>query len=140
MMPAFLLALIILFAFVFTAALADSPTVIYSGECGSEAVWTLDSEGTLIISGSGRMTNYKTAGAVPWYLERETIKKVVVEPGIERIGDYAFDACAVTEVNLPDGLVTIERYAFYGCDKLTELNIPDSVTSIGNYASGTAPL
>lgn len=35
---------------------------------------------------------------------------------------------------IPEGIATIERYAFYGCYSLTSITIPDSVTSIGNFA------
>lgn len=35
---------------------------------------------------------------------------------------------------IPDGVATIEAYAFYGCDGLTSLVIPDSVTGIGSSA------
>jgi hypothetical protein len=35
---------------------------------------------------------------------------------------------------LPEGLVSIENMAFYGCNSLTSISIPDSVTSIGGDA------
>ncbi len=33
-------------------------SVVASGECGANAVWSLDSEGVLTISGSGEMASY----------------------------------------------------------------------------------
>ncbi|MDE6442324.1 MAG: leucine-rich repeat domain-containing protein [Clostridia bacterium] len=35
------------------------------------------------------------------------------------------------ELIIPDGVTSIESYAFYNCDGLTNVTIPDSVTSIG---------
>ena len=40
----------------------------------------------------------------------------------------------VESVTIPDGVKTIERFAFYGCKKLSKISIPDSVTSIGERA------
>ena len=35
---------------------------------------------------------------------------------------------------IPDSVVLIEKYAFYGCSELTYIVIPDSVTTINDYA------
>ncbi len=40
----------------------------------------------------------------------------------------------VAELVIPDGVISIGNYAFYGYDRLTSITIPDSVTSIGSYA------
>ena len=37
-------------------------------------------------------------------------------------------------VTIPDGITTIEDYAFAGCASMTSVTIPDSITHIGNYA------
>lgn len=59
----------------------------------------------------------------------------VVPEGVTTINDYAFGmAIALTSVTLPDSLVTINDYAFYGCTNLTSIAIPDSVTTIGDSA------
>ncbi len=39
-----------------------------------------------------------------------------------------------TELILPDGLLTIEAYAFIGIGSVTTLSLPDGLTAIGDYA------
>ena len=54
---------------------------------------------------------------------------------LKTIGVYAFRSCqGLTEIVLPDGVVSIEAGAFYTCSRLETIVIPNSVTSIGNSA------
>ena len=41
---------------------------------------------------------------------------------------------AITRVEIPEGIESIDSYAFYQCAKLTEIEIGSTVTSIGQYA------
>ena len=108
--------------FIFSAA---------SGICGSDLIWMLTYDGTLIISGVGEMYGYRFDSA-PWYENRELISRVVVESGVQSIGMYAFANCArLTEVEIPDSCTSIGAYAFAHCASLSELEIPDSVQCIG---------
>ena len=51
------------------------------------------------------------------------------------IGDRAFGWCsALTSVNIPNGVTSIEWGTFYGCSSLKSADIPEGVTSILNYA------
>ncbi len=49
------------------------------------------------------------------------------------IGASAFAYNRLTEVTLPESVISIDRYAFYD-NRLTGVTIPNSVTSIGRYA------
>ncbi len=101
-----------------------------SGNCGDNLTWTLDDNGTLTISGTGRMTNY-TSSESPFYALRSSIKKVVIEEDVTSIGNYAFYYCtSLTEVFFSDGITAIGEYAFYRCSKITEIQLPESLTSI----------
>ena len=66
-----------------------------SGTCGAEdggtnITWTLDDEGTFTISGTGAMADYDAASSVPWNGSVATIKTVVIEDGVSKIGANAF--------------------------------------------------
>lgn len=111
---------------------ASASYIVYSGACGQEQTWFLDSEGTLTISGTGRMTNFSDSG--PWgqdYKIRNAIKKVIVCEGVTSIGEHAFVLCQnVSEVILPEGIVSIGEYAFSSCKSITRIKLPDSLTVI----------
>ena len=56
-----------------------------------------------------------------------------LEPNFEKSTIFP-DCCFVGEYTIPDGVTSINDYAFRDCTSLTSLIIPNSVTSIGNSA------
>ena len=131
------LSVFLVLCFVLTllpAAFADSPT---SGACGDNLTWTLDGDGTLTISGTGKMwdSDYYNDYDVPWADFLASIEKVVISKGVTSIGNEAFKWCErLTNVTIPDSITSIGNSAFSGCSSLTSVTIPDSVTSIGEWA------
>ncbi len=111
------------------------------GECGADGnnlIWTLDREGTLIISGTGDMKDFGYDNYPSWYDLKKRIKKVIIEAGVTSIGDDAFDYCGnLTSVNISSGVTSIGYDAFADCRNLTSINIPDSVTNINSCAFST---
>jgi len=102
-----------------------------SAQCGENLTWTLDSEGTLNISGTGAMWDWSITDTRPWEDSWSDIKTVVIGAGVTHIGNYAFRSCIGLErVEMPDGLLTIGNHAFAQCYDLTNVEIPDSVHSI----------
>ena len=88
-----------------------------SGKCGLACAWTLDDEGTLTISGSGRMTDYSKNSyqSIPWYSHMAEIKKAVID-GPETIGERAFFyARNMKEVVIGSSVKSIGEAAFTGC-------------------------
>jgi len=116
-----------------------SVEAVLEGDCGDDCYFTLYSDGTLLIEGTGEMTNYHSTKSAPWFDCRESVYKVVIEEGITKIGNQAFRKCKnLCEVVLPDGLVSIGANAFISCSSLTSICIPASVEDIGSWAfSGT---
>lgn len=102
-----------------------------SGDC----TVTLDSEGTLTVSGPGAMANYDSeVENSPWYGKRNDVRKVIVQSDVTKIGDEAFsESTNLTSVAISEGVATIGRAAFYGCTSLAEIVFPDGVTTIEGY-------
>ena len=104
-----------------------------SGSCGDNLTWTIDYEGTLIISGKGDMYNWDYDGS-PWFSNRKDIKTIIIENGIASIGDYAFwDCSSLTRVTISDSVTSIGEWAFSDSG-LTSITIPRSMTIIGDHA------
>ena len=141
-MKKFILATI--FAVFVTAVMmttgAMAATIVASGECGAngdDVTWTLDSEGTLTISGEGWIDDYKFDSfdsAAPWHQTaiNQDIKKVIINEGVMAIGKYAFYRCeSLTSVTIPNSLERIYDYAFSNTG-LANIYIPGSVEYIGD--------
>lgn len=62
------------------------------------------------------------------------INTVIIPDTVTVIKASAFYSSNCTNIQLPNGLKTIERYAFECCYRLEKIEIPDSVTEIGEYA------
>lgn len=109
--------------------------IVDSGTCGKDAVWQLDSDGTLTVSGTGAMYNISSQYTIPWADEKKLIKKVVISEGITNVGNQAFDGCKnLTDVTIADSVLTLNESAFSGCSALASVVIPNSVTRIGVFA------
>ncbi len=115
------------------SVLAEAKT--YSGTCGENITWSLDSEtGVLDITGTGDMPYFSSSESAPWSLYRLLAKTVNISDGITSIDNYAFyDFANLVDVNIPESVTNIGSYVFYDCTSLTAVTIPDSVTSMGNY-------
>lgn len=108
------------------------------GDSGSNVTWSLDDNGTLTISGSGKIEDYRSDIDQPWYSNRSDITSVIIEPGVTSIGSQAFYYCSnLTSITIPSGLTSIGEMAFFYCSALTSVTIPNSVISIGNFAFGS---
>ncbi|MBQ4248872.1 MAG: leucine-rich repeat domain-containing protein, partial [Clostridia bacterium] len=111
------------------------------GSCGENVSWTLDADGVLTISGAGKMDDYEYYGSpsegktAPWYEQKDSIKKVIIEDGVTSIGSNAFLNCgSVTSVEAAQSVESIGGNAFWNCSALVSIEIPKNVKSIGGYA------
>ena len=115
--------------------IVDDGTVIGSGSCGSTVYWKLYSSGTLYISGFGKMNDYEFPGVnPPWYSQASSIKKVVIQEGINHIGNYAFKFCSnLTKVSIPESAYDIGEGAFAWCDSLNTVKLPEGLQQISDW-------
>jgi len=118
---------------------AAEPVVLATGWSGY-TIWTLTDDGVLTVSPSGQLWNgkcnmkdyYKVNGVLtmPWTPYADQITKIVVEEGVNSVGQLAFFTLPnLTEVVLADTVEQIRGYAFKNCDKLTTINL-DNVPRI----------
>ncbi|MCF0134804.1 MAG: leucine-rich repeat protein, partial [Lachnospiraceae bacterium] len=112
--------------------------------CGDSLTWELQGEGTLVITGTGKMWSFghtwdesahKWVTSAPWGQYWESIDSISLPEGLKSIGDLAFEGMNITEITIPSTVTYIGIAAFYGCVDLSgELVIPESVTRIRDYA------
>ena len=125
-----LISLVFVFA-LFPGFKIKAAEIVDQGDCsadGSNVTWTLDSDGTLTISGTGGMKDRA-------FYVNQNIKKVVIKDGVTSIGADAFSNCkSLTSIKIPNSVTVIGNSTFENCKSLTSITIPNSVTSIGNYA------
>ena len=120
--------------------------VIGTSGCGDDLVWTLYEDGEMVISGTGKMSNYTNYGMIrenkaPWKEHIDKITTLTIEKGVTTIGDSAFiKGKNISKVTIPDGVTYIGEEAFSDCKSLTDITLPESVTSFGgeNVFAGCA--
>lgn len=130
---ALFLALVMCLSLLPVGAWAEELTIIASGYCGGDTSaeydeasksyknlsWTLDEEGTLTISGEGKMMDYSYYTDVPWYPSGYFIKSVNIGKNVTSIGIFAFSYCgSLTSVTIPGSVQSVGALAFYNCFSL----------------------
>jgi len=120
----------------------EDPNAFNIGEgesrCGEFVYWSLNG-GVLTIRGKEEMYDFKER-QTPWYGNRTSITKIVIEEGVTYIGDYAFSYCSqATQVVIPYSVYFIGHGSF-SHSGLQSVTIPSSVTSMEDcvFASCTS--
>ena len=134
-----------LFTLLLAVAASVGTMFAESGTCGENLTWDL-TDGVLIISGTGDMTNWdcvslcisgycEYSSDCPWFDYRDNIEKVIIGNNVTSIGEDAFSQCKkLTSLTIPNSVTSIGGGAFSNCSGLTSIIIPNNVTSIGSYA------
>ena len=106
---------------------------VYSGICGENVNWTLDNEGTMMISGNGATSaiSYSGSNGETWDDIKKNVITVKVEAGVTSIAENMFKGCSMVEsVELPENLVAVGQRAFWGCTRLADINLPEGINEI----------
>ncbi|MBR5201882.1 MAG: leucine-rich repeat domain-containing protein, partial [Clostridia bacterium] len=110
---------------------------LLSGSCGANAVWSLNVvTGLLTISGTGAMER-ATISQLPWYYYRTLVKTAVINNGITRICDYAFNDCTkLTSISIPASVESIGLNVFNSCTSLKSINVDSNNQYFSNDQYG----
>lgn len=125
---------------------ANFDSYLAGNEAPDRVLWSHDGAGTMTFSGTGNMADYIDSSNRPWYGVQESITRAVIEEGVARIGAFAFHGfeklasveipntvtsigmssfyrTALTSVEIPAGMKSIEPGPFLGCSNLATVNI-----------------
>ncbi|WP_050008319.1 leucine-rich repeat domain-containing protein [Butyrivibrio sp. WCE2006] len=120
-----LLLVITLFALLFIRKEVIAANVVDSKTEGT-ITWTLYTDGTLNIVGSGEITSNLSYNNF-----KSNVKEIVIGNGISMIGSSAFsDFQNLEHITIPSSVTIIKEYSFHDCKSLKNLVIPNSVTDI----------
>ena len=148
-------AILLTFSLLFLSAspISVSHAAEIKGTCGAKCSYTLSEDGVLTISGTGMITKKFDQDEKI----NKKIKSVVIEDGIEKIGEKcfegmnyqnvdvvlpttlteigesAFDTFCSSDIQFPNGLKKIGDYAFAE-NYLKRVVLPDSLKELGIYA------
>ena len=134
------LAVIMAVAMMICAIPFTASAAIYSGTCGDNLTWALDTEtGVLEIDGEGEMYDYEYSGNMrsPWYDYRSYIKTVEFGEGVTSIGNYAFAYTGITgDLVVPPNIKNIGMNAFR-VSGIEKVSVNSERISFGAFAECT---
>lgn len=105
------------------------------GSCGDNVYWEYKENGTLIISGNGKMNSYRSPGdektTPPWRIYSRGINEIIIEKGVESLGAVCFVDCQfVQKIVIPASIEEIGEAAFIDCFDLKEIYFYGDAPSI----------
>ena len=121
-------------------------------QCGDNCYGTLAEDGTLTISGTGKMWDYESGYKSAFAGYKDKILHVVIGDGITKIGDYAFGGYPsgsyypdwndsfgsvfhwIESVSIGTGVQEIGKCSFSAARELKSIDIPGNVQTIGYEA------
>lgn len=117
----------------------NNEVTVIAGKCGEDIAFSFDGS-VLRISGSGAMYNYTDPALTPFADFRSSVSELVIEDGIESIGNCAFGGfTAVTRLYVPGSVDVIGSRAFGECTALTSVTLGEGVRVIGPKAFEKCP-
>lgn len=67
------------------------------------------------------------------------LSNIKLSKNIKTIGQRTFHGCAITTLDIPDGVTYIDKEVFYNCTKLESIELPAGVTTVGNQTFYNCP-
>ena len=130
------IALVLCMVLALLPAGVSAAEIVDSGNCGANPpteppgpfydtlTWTLDSDGLLTISGKGETYDHSFAYGRSPFANNASIRRVVIEPGMTKLGDEMFVRCSnLTKVTIPATVQEIGDNVFCDCTSLKEIEV-----------------
>ncbi|MBO5859967.1 MAG: leucine-rich repeat protein [Clostridia bacterium] len=122
-----ILSIILVVAMIFSSSaliLSANAEAYAGGPAGENATWTIDSDGTLTISGTGKVeVDYCNP---PWQAYDDRIVKIVIEEGLTEIASGVFyRALNCISISIPSTVSHIHNYAFPYADSLERFEVAE---------------
>ena len=115
---------------IFPNVRANFDSYLAGNEAPDRVLWSHDGAGTMTFSGTGNMADYIDSSNRPWYGVQESITRAVIEEGVASIGAFAFHGFNnLASVEIPNTVTSIGASSFYGT-ALTSVEIPAGMKSI----------
>lgn len=134
----------------------DTP-IPKAGQCGEQAVWFINEDGVLRISGRGNVYRYSESQREPWYAYKDEIRAFVVDHGIHSLNGISFknyekletaemadsvsslpktfeNCTALKNVCFSRSIRYIPSHCFWKCTSLESIFLPENITEIENHA------
>ncbi|MBQ3903436.1 MAG: leucine-rich repeat protein, partial [Eubacterium sp.] len=120
-----------LIAFLMAAAVIISSAFLAISAFADDVEWRYDSDtATIYIFGSGDMDDYSSPYITPWSTYLLLINNVVVEEGVNSLGNCVFAGAEnLSNVSLADSVSRIGSEAFSSCPSLLELTLSSGVVN-----------
>ncbi len=126
-----IVSIVLVFSIFFASAAPLCSAAEVKGKCGADCTYTLSDDGALTISGTGTITKkFNEDDQI-----KEKIKKVIIEEGIEKIGEECFADLTYQkmDISLPGSLSEIGRYAFHDF-WASDIQFPGNLKKIDDFA------
>ncbi|MBQ9015270.1 MAG: leucine-rich repeat domain-containing protein [Firmicutes bacterium] len=111
--------------------------VVESGMCGNSVtydIYRIDADNyTVVISGTGDMTDYASNSTRPW--KNYSVTEIYIEDGVDSVGAYSFaNIYSIKRVHLSNAISSIGDHAFYWALGVESISLPENLTIIGGHA------
>lgn len=111
------------------------------------SIGDVEGEGYQFSAEDGKLTISSDAGVVNWWYDhgdalKQIIQIVIIEDGVENIGDLDFKGMPLlTSVTIPGSVKSIGMFVFAWCEELTTVTLGEGITAIsGSMFSGCPKL
>ncbi len=112
----------------------SAPEITASGEIGEALTWTLDSGGSMVVSGTGEIPEFPP-GHSPWLEIKDSVRFVLVDQGVTALNGSFNAFTNLEEAVLTDTVVKIAAHTFEMCPNLRIVRIENPDCEIEDHPS-----